>query len=254
MGCCNPRPSLPRDAPEDERAIITKEAELGYDKNAAIRNLEVIKKNSDGTKITLDKFNTIAQELGLNLTDFDSPDMPLSMFYQKLKEKGKYDQLKLGLVGVLLGRGSGKAALLFDCIANDSRASLESAEVRALFDALFHVSADALPVLVKAQEAESETPGQSLASSKFTEYITNLKAGKDSLAERFTNLVMKGRGKVTQQDFVGAFGSDENLKALETPIAVRVALKREALIVQPAAISKPALTLLGKGHLEGLKK
>lgn len=254
MGCCNSRPSLPPDAPEEERTFAAKETDLGYSKNPSSLNLAAIKKNSDGTKIPINKFNTIALDLGLNTTDFDSPDMPMGMFYQKLKEKGKFDLLKLSIVGVLLGRGSEKAGLFFDCVANESRAPLESAEVRSFFDALFYVSAEALPVLVQVTEGETPATDLTLTPTKLTDYIANLKPGKDSLAERYTNLVMKGRGRVTQQDFVGAFESDENLSALVTPFAVRAALKKEASSMQTAGKPKAVLALLGKGLLGGLKK
>lgn len=239
MGCCNSPPSLPPDAPKEERAFAAREAELGYSKNSASHNLAVIQKNSDGTKIL--KFDIIAQELGLKIAEFDNPEVAMGKFYQKLKEKGKYDQLKLSLMGVLLGRGPLKPALLFACIAHDSQSPLESVEIRAFFNALFYISADALPVLTLAQEKEPETPKQPSAPCKLTEYVTLLKSGKDSLAERCTNLVMKGRGKVTMQDFVEAFEGEERLRELVTPFAVRLALKREAQIVQSAGIPKNAL-------------
>jgi len=254
MGCCNARPALPPDAPEEERTIAAKEAELGYSKNPAPQVFTTIKKNSDAGKISPSKFNTIALELALNTTDYDSPDTPMCTFYTKLKEKGKYDLVKLGVLGVLLGRGAGKAALYFDCVAKEDGSPLESAEVRALFDALFFVSAEALPVLVKVEDGETATPGLSMVASKVTDYVNSLKAGKDNLAERYTNAVMKGRGKVTAQDFVAAFEGDENLSALTTPFGVRSALKKEAQASKPAGVPKGAIALLGKGLLGGLKK
>lgn len=252
MGCCDSRPSLPPDAPEEERTFAARESVLGYSKNPASLNLTTIKKNSDGAKIPINKFNTIALDLGLNTTDFDSPDMPMGMFYQKLKEKGKFDLLKLSVVGVLLGRGTDKAGLFFDCIANDSRTPLESSEVRSFFSALFYISSEALPVLTEVTEGATSTPGLSLTS--LTDYIASMKPGKDSLEERYTNLVMKGRGRVTQEDFVGAFESDENLRTLVTPFAVRSALKKESNAMQTAGKPKATLALLGKGLLGGLKK
>ena len=253
MGCCSARPALPPDAPEEERTFAAKEMELGYSKNPATLVLASIKKNSDAGKISPSKFNTIALELGLNTTDYDSPDTPMCTFYGKFKEKSKYDFVKLGVLGVLLGRGVGKAALFFSCVAKEDGSPLESAEVRAFFEALFFVSAEALPLLAKVGDDETPTPG-SMPASTLTAYISTLKSGKDNLAERYTNAVMKGRGKVTLQDFVTTFEGDENLSALTTPYGVRTALKKEAPPAAPAGGAKAVMAMFGKGLLGGLKK
>lgn len=252
MGCCNARPALPPDAPEEERAFSAKEAELGYSKNPAAQVLASIKKNSDAGKISPSKFNTIALELGLNTTDYDSPDTPMCTFYGRFKDKSKYDLLKLSVLGVLLGRGASKAALFFECLGKEDGVPLESADVRAFFDTLFFVSAEALPLLAKAEEGAAATPGLTMVADAVGKYVEQLKSGKDGLAERYTNAVMKGRGKVTVQDFVSAFEGDENLSALTTPFGVRTALKKEA--PKPAGAPKAAIALLGKGLLGGFKK
>lgn len=254
MGCCNPRPALPPDAPPEERIFGDKEAELGYNKHQAQQVLAVIKANTDGEKVLHSKFNTITVELKLNTTDIDSPGMPMATFYQKFKkEGGKYDALKLAVLGVLLSRGASKAALYFDAIGKEG--AIESADVRLFFDTLFFVSAEALPLLA-AQSDEGDTPASSasMPAAKVTELVNSFKSGKDGLAERYTNLVMKGKGKVTSQDFVTAFEGDENLRVLTTPFAVRTALKNEAKAAQPGKMPGAALSLLGKGLLGGLKK
>ena len=106
MGCCSDHPSVRPNVPEEELLITHKEQELGYRSIPASRVLAAIKSNSERAKVSIEKFNTIAVDLALNTKDIDSLDVPLGMFYQKLKEKGKYDLLKLGVLGVLLGSAS----------------------------------------------------------------------------------------------------------------------------------------------------
>ena len=254
MGCCAPGPALPPDAPEEEKTLSKRESELGYSSHIASKFMEVLLANSEGGRVTANQFTTIASTLNLNITDYDSPDTPMGKFYGRLKEKGKFDAVKLGVVGILLGRGDGKPAQFYDCIARKEERMMGPEDVKLLFEAMTLVSGDVLPMLAKPDDEQAPVAGTTLAPAILTEYVNKIKSGKEVFVEASSNDVMRGRQKVTREDFVGAFQSSEKLAALTTPFAVRKAMKdaAPAPTATPGGASK-AVSLFGKGLL-GIKK
>lgn len=253
MGCCAARVALPPDAPEEEKTITLREAELGFSNHPAAKFMAVLLENSEGGRVTVNQFNTIATTLGLNTTDYDSPDTPMGKFYGRLKEKGKFDAVKLGVVGVLLARGEGKARHLFEIVAEKDKSPIDAAKVKSLFEAMAFVCGEVLPMLAKPSE-DGSTPasGPVLTLAAATEYMNKLKSGKDTFVERCSNALMRGRGKVTQDDFASTYDGDDNLKVMTTAFQVRLALKKDAPAVTAGGPTK-ALAMFGKGLL-GAKK
>ena len=227
MGCCTSSFSLPADAPEEERLFLQREYELGYSAHSSIEVVGVISANRAEDKVSISQFNEIAKNLALNCKDLDTLGTPINALYYKMMERGKYDAVKLSVMGALLGKGQHKGPQFLASISVKGAQVVTLAEIQSLFDAMLFISCEALPVLASCSINEEPAPGQAYDRSFIQEFAASLRPGCPKLCERLTNSLLRGRKELPVREFLAAFEANETLLGLVSPYAVRKAVRME---------------------------
>ena len=241
MGCCSSSLSIPSRASEEERLFVKREQQLGFSVHSPLQVLQVFKRHqTQSDYISIAEFNAIARDLKLDVRELDLCGSPTNRLYGQLGQKGMYDSLRLRTLAALLSQGRDKAEAYFACIAHTGVVS--AAQVKSFFTAMVYVSGEVLPLLTASESAEEAFEGNSYEHEFVQSCVQRLQMGRDTLVERWTNLVIEGNSQITAEHFKASFRREEELSALRSPYKVRKALKKQAFeMSKPQRRPKPVL-------------
>jgi hypothetical protein len=232
--------SIPSRASEEERLFVKREQQLGFSVHSPLQVLQVFERHQiQSDHISIAEFNAIARDLKLDVRELDLCGSPINRLYGQLGEKGMYDSLRLRTLAVLLSPGRDKAEAFFGCIAQTGVVS--TAQVKSFFTAMVYVSGEVLPLLTASSDEEA-IEGNSYEHEFVQSCVQRLQMGRDTLVERWTNLVTGGSSQITAEHFKASFRREEELSALRSPYKVRKALKKQAFeMSKPQRRPRPVL-------------
>jgi len=232
MGCCsNGRLGKGRGCAE-ELALCRQEEALGFGNTAVEKAVEALQRScsQEGT-MNDNQFRSFASQLSLNLTDLDTVDSNKCAFYSHFRATKGYDPHKLGILSVLLCRGSeeAKAAALFQHCPGESRDLVQDTGLQALLTFIFDLCVDLLPALA---QTEAPRTGEGLSEAELRAYQSKLRVPRAQVWRRvYVALILTNR-TLAKADFISRLLNHKDARRVTSPSSLREMLSQEPVLAK----------------------
>lgn len=212
MGCSGGR-TLDK---AEEQGIYAQEQYLQFQRTNVKKMDLIFRKFAKNHMLSLEHFKEAARQLKINIGAYKAADFAAANikdqrivdFYETLKIETKdetsgstdkfFDQYKLIILGVFLGRGSNleKCEILFENFDRDMNNKISKAEFKSMWEDVFTVIVGCTYFLSRGNVNCLVNPNQ------LKSYRENLSAGKNVAYEEMENAVFCDGEEVTKEQFL----------------------------------------------------
>ncbi|CAG9322863.1 unnamed protein product [Blepharisma stoltei] len=236
MGCCVNKGAdhgmsfdrgsyLAEELCREEKIIIENEKQLQF---TQIQSKEIIRSiKSEGLDNTLSLAQLKRAFIDINIPEsaFTTPDAPLRNLLAKVtNDKKLYEQRKLVLVGILLGKGTPqeKCEWLFRQYDDDASSMMDQNEVNLMLNDLIDVAVNVLPNVSKGDGIGF------LTKDELDAYRDTLLSGKEKFIEEMIKLIMTER-EIMHVELAAKMADTSNiLNKLLWSFGIRTLLKKHS--------------------------
>jgi len=220
MGCCSCKSDhvTNLEAPEEELEILKKEKTNGLAFVDAHKTVHEIHFNSDSGLISKTDLDVVSEKLGF-VGDTSSSENPFYLLAEKLEvDNGKFDALKLKLLGILLGKGDsyGKSQLLVSVIDEKETGVFTQHQIKHIFNLLMEISVEVIPT--PAMNSENAMTG------RIAKYLDDLTEFKPQVLDSMARKVTYCKNQVSVENFLDKFKYGEEFSEVLSGVGMRYKL------------------------------